>query len=147
MHYASMRYAALLKYNPPGLYQNITHSGETKSQTILDSSCAGCCERWICRPSADMSYASMRYAALLKYNPPGLFQNISGETKSQTILDSSGAGCCERSICRPFADRLCVSMRHDALLKYNPHSRAAAKGRFADRLLTCLMLECVMLHC
>ena len=96
-----------------------------------------------------MPAAGMRSAALLKYNPPGLYQNItqSGETKSLTIIDSSGAGCCERSICRPSADRLCVSMRHDALLKYNPHSRAAAKGRFADRQLTCLMLECVMLHC
>ena len=96
-----------------------------------------------------MPHARMCYAALLKYNPPGLFQNIthSGETKNQTILDSSGAGCCKRSICRPSADMSCASMRHDALLKYKPDSRAAAKGGFADRLLTCFMLACVMLHC
>ena len=96
-----------------------------------------------------MPAASMRHDALLKYNPPGLYQNIthSGETRSQTILDSSGAGCCDRSICRPFADMPCASMRPDALLKYKPQARAAAKGRFADRLLTCLLLACVMLHC
>ena len=67
MHYASMRYAALLKYNPPGLFQNITHSGETKREIILNSLGAGCCERSIRRPSADRLYASMRNAALLKY--------------------------------------------------------------------------------